>query len=327
MLAQVYAVGRELRNRGAHRKARFPAIVSGMKISTLLKRALCSSGLFFVVACAGLSVRDEGTIPALFGKDVISSTLEEYRPSFTPDGRTIYFARSRAFFPVSRRSTILVSHWENGMWSPPQVASFSGTWPDIDPFVTRDGNRIYFASIRPVDGRERSDSDLWYVERRGDSWSDPIHLGAVNSPHDELYPSIAPDGTLYFGSDRPGGRGGWDIWRSFPGKDHRYGPAINLNNLNSAAWEFNPAISPDGRYLVFTSIGRTENVGMGDLYVSWKNGPNWSVAVHLNPWVNSPADDYHPSFSPDGQLLYFIRRQSPATGGDIYAVPWSLVQP
>lgn len=283
------------------------------------------AGLMLLTACG--SMRDEGTIPALFSRDVISSPLEEYRISFTANGRTAYFARSREFFPLSRQASILVSEWSDGQWTTPVIAPFSGTWPDIDPFVTRDGKRIYFASIRPVDGVTRTDSDLWYVEWRDTGWSEAIHLGPVNSSHDELYPSIAPDGTLYFGSDRPGGRGGWDIWKSRPGQDRRYGEAINLSNVNSAAWEFNPAISPDGRYLVFTSIGGTENLGMGDLFVSWKNGPNWSVPVHLNPWVNSPADDYHPSFSPDGQLLYFVRRQNPATGGDIYAVPWSLIEP
>lgn len=281
--------------------------------------------LLLLTGCA--TARDESnTIPALFAKDVISSPLEEYRISFAPDGRTIYFARSRAFFPVSRQSAILTSQWQNGTWSEPQTAPFSGRWADIDPFVTPDGRRIYFSSIRPVDGEERTDSDLWYVERRGSGWSEAIHVSGVNSRHDELYPSLAPDGTLYFGSDRPDGRGGWDIWKAAPAGGG-FGTPVNLHDLNSSQWEFNPAISPDGRYLVFTSIGRTENIGMGDLFVSWSNGPTWSVPVHLNPWANSPADDYHPSFSPDGQLLYFIRRQNPATGGDIYAVPWSMVQP
>lgn len=268
------------------------------------------------------------SIPALFGKDLISTPLEEYRITFSPDGRSLYFARSRAFFPVGRAASIMVSHWDDGTWSSPAIAPFSGRWADLDPFITPDGQRIYFASIRPVGGIPRKDADLWYVERAGEGWSEPIHLGdEVNSPHDELYPSIGPDGRLYFGSDRPGGRGGWDIWEATPRADGTYSAARNLSNVNSPSWDFNPAISPDGRYLVFTSIGRTENVGLGDLYASWANGPGWSVAVHLNGWVNSPSDDYHPSFSPDGRILYFVRRHGPSTGGDIYALPWDLIQP
>lgn len=280
--------------------------------------------LALLMACT--SSRDDGTIPALFGRDVISTALEEYRVTFAPDGKTIYFARSQAFFPVSRESTILTSRFENGSWTPPESASFSGRWPDIDPFITRDGQRIYFSSIRPVEGEMREDSDIWYVDRQGDGWSQPVHLAAVNTPSDELYPSLGPDGTLYFGSDRPDGRGGWDLWGARPAAGGFSSP-FNLHDVNSPDWEFNPTISPDGRYLVFTSIGRTEGIGMGDLYASWSNGPTWSFPVHLNPWANSPADDYHPSFSPDGQTLYFVRRQSLARGGDIYAVPWNLVQP
>ena len=281
--------------------------------------------LSLVLGCS--TARDEGnSIPALFGNDTISSPLEEYRLSFAPDGRTIYFARSRAHFSASRASTIMVSRWLNDGWSTPEVASFSGTWADIDPFVTRDGTRIYFSSIRPVDGMPRTDSEIWYVEREGAGWSEPVRVESVSTPYDELYPSVGLDGILYFGSNRPDGRGGWDIWKAEP-EGNGWRRPVNLENLNSSQSEFNPAVSPDGRHLVFTAIGRTENIGMGDLFVSWKNGPGWSVPVHLNPWVNSPADDYHPSFSIDGQILYFVRREHPARGGDIYAVPWSLVAP
>ena len=74
--------------------------------------AIWLSGTLLLLSCA--SVNDEPSIPALFGKDVFSTTLEESRISFTPDGRTIYFARGRAFFPVSRQASIFVSHWVNG---------------------------------------------------------------------------------------------------------------------------------------------------------------------------------------------------------------------
>jgi Tol biopolymer transport system component len=281
--------------------------------------------LFVVLSCGSANVPTD--FSTLFAPGVISTPMEEYRIAIDTDGRTVYFARSEEFFPASRKATILRAELVDGKWTPPTIASFSGTYPDIDPFISPDGKRLYFSSIRPVDGEQRTDLDLWYVERTPDGWSEPRNLGEVNSRYDELYPSVAPDGTLYFGSNRPGGSGGWDIWKALPGKDLRYGPAIHLPNVNSAADEFNPAISPDGRYLVFTSIGRTENLGMGDLYVSWRNGPYWSLPVRLNPRVNTPADEYHPVFSPDGRGLYFVRRVSPERGGDIYVIPWSLVAP
>ena len=51
-----------------------------------------------------------------------------------------------------------------------------------DPFVTPDGDRIYFSSIRPVDGVQRADADLWMVQRSASGWSEPVHLGHRAEP-------------------------------------------------------------------------------------------------------------------------------------------------
>jgi len=141
----------------------------------------------------------------VFGEGVISDAREQWRITFSPDGKTAYFASSDAFFPFTRRATIYVSRFAGGRWSTPEVASFSGTHSDIDPSFSPDGRRLYFSSIRPVDGVARADIDLWMVERTAGGWGEPVHLGAqVNSPgSDELYPSVSADGTLYFASGPP----------------------------------------------------------------------------------------------------------------------------
>ncbi|HEV2131982.1 MAG TPA: hypothetical protein VGR27_12795, partial [Longimicrobiaceae bacterium] len=143
--------------------------------------------------------------PEIFAPGVVSTDQEEYRITFTPDGRTAYFGRAARFFPVSRQASIYVTHLVRGRWTTPQVAPFSGEYSDIDPFITPDGSQLFFSSIRPVDGQPRLDADIWMVERTRTGWSEPIHLGnVVNSPNDDLYPSVARDGTVYFGSSRPG---------------------------------------------------------------------------------------------------------------------------
>lgn len=254
---------------------------------------------------------------------VISSDQEEWRISFTPDGRTAYFGRSADFFPVSRQATILMSRASAKGWSAPRVAPFSGQHPDIDPFVTADGRRLFWSSIRPVDGQSRADADLWMVERRRDGgWGEPRHLGAaVNSPADELYPTVTADGTLYFASDRPGGRGGWDIYRSRPGHDGRYGPAENLGApVNTDGWEFNPLVV--GGLLLFTGLDRAGGYGAGDLWYSIAKDGAWAPPRNLGPAVNTALDEYHPSLSPALDRLYFVRHDyDPWVPGDIYTIP------
>ncbi|MCW6005857.1 hypothetical protein K1W54_14900 [Micromonospora sp. CPCC 205371] len=262
------------------------------------------------------------TEAAILAPGVISSDQEEWRISFTPDGRTAYFGRGADFFPVSRQATIVVSHATGSGWSTPRTASFSGQHPDIDPFVTADGRRLFWSSIRPVDGQARADADLWMVDRRRDGrWGEPRHLGAaVNSPADELYPTVTADGTLYFASDRAGGLGGWDIYRSRPGHDGRYGPAENLGSpVNTDGWEFNPLVV--GPLLVFTGLNRAGGYGAGDLWYSVAAGGAWSTPRNLGPTVNTALDEYHPSVSPSFDRLYFVRHNyDPWVPGDIYTV-------
>jgi hypothetical protein len=259
--------------------------------------------------------------PEVFAPGVVSTGAEEYRIAFTPDGSRAYFARGDAFFPASRQAMIYETRRVGGAWTEPVVASFSGTYPDIDPFVTPDGERLYFSSIRPVDGAPRTDADVWYVEWEGDGWGEPVHTGDLNSPSDELYPSVADDGTLYVGSDRPGGLGGWDIWHAHP-EGAGYGEAENVGApVNTAAWEFNPAVSPDGAVLVFTGLNYPGGAGLGDLYQSGLGDEGWGAPSGVGSTVNTAADEFHPGFSPDRRLLFFVRRQ---TQGDLHVVSWPL---
>ncbi|CAN5875030.1 hypothetical protein BH18ACI5_BH18ACI5_26560 [soil metagenome] len=268
--------------------------------------------------------------PQIFAPGAISDGNEQWRITFTPDGRTAYFAESEKFFPFTRQATIYTSTLSSGAWSAPVVASFSGTHSDIDPFITPDGQRLYFSSIRPGNGVNRGDIDIWMVERTADGWSEPIHLGPeVNSTDDELYPSASADGTIYFASGprAPGVGTHYDIYRArrtgkgFSAREV-LGPAITTlpsatDQGPQAAWDFNPEVSADGTLLVFTSL-RPGGHGLGDLYASRLAAGEWKRAENLGPAVNTTADEYHPTLSRDGKQLYFVRR-GPAAG-DFYSV-------
>lgn len=283
-------------------------------------------------AFAAMPVGDgRGAAAELFAPATISDGREQWRITFTPDGRTAYFAAGDGFFPVTRQATIYLSHRRGPEWSPPEVAPFSGVYSDMDPFVSPDGQRLYFSSIRPVGGVMPVDLDLWMVERGPHGWSEPVHLGPeVNSPADELYASASADGTLYFASGplfpEPGRH--WDIYSAARDRDgfrprEALGPGVNRAPAGLAgeglqdAWEFNPEISADGRTLLFTSL-RPGGYGWGDLYVSHRVDGEWTPARNLGPPVNTAADEYHPTLSRDGRDLYFLRRAGEA--GDFYVI-------
>lgn len=312
-----------------------PRVVIG---TLLLSLAACNDqplAQTHLLAPSVMSASQAPDVPQIFAPGVISDAAEQWRITFTPNGKQAYFARSARFFPFTRLATIYESHvTPDGTWSAPVVASFSGTYSDIDPFLSPDGQRLYFSSVRPVDGVQRPDIDLWYVARVADGWGAPVHLGPeVNTPDaDELYPSVSADGTLYFASGpffpQPGKH--FDIYQAVrvgAGFAPRVamGGAVNTTpspsdpNLQSA-WDFNPEISVDGHTLVFTSL-RPGGYGMGDLYVSTRRGQDWSAARNLGPIVNTADDEYHPTLSRNRRTLYFVRGNvARGVPGDFYHV-------
>ena len=232
-----------------------------------------------------------------------------WRMAVAPDGTRALVGQSSGFFATSRKSRIdAVRRQPDGSWGEPERVSFSnGSGADLDPFFTADGARLWFSSIRPVDGEGRKDTDLWYVDHRPDgTFGEPVNPGAaINSPAEDLYPTVAADGTLYFGSDRAGD--GFDIWYVAPLPAGGWStPAPLPGPVNTDGWEFNPALAPDGRTLVFTALDRSGGPGLGDLWFTTPVEDRWSEPALLTT-VNSARDEYHASFSPDGATLFFVR--------------------
>lgn len=201
------------------------------------------------------------------------------------------------------------------IWSNPVLASFSGTYRDIEPFLSSDGLRLYFSSDRPLRDTSTTakDYDIWYVERKDlkSDWGKPVNLGApINTSFNEFYPSLARNGNIYFTSD----------WESSTGKDDIFFSAWNNGYtspvplpaaINSEGFEFNAFIAPDESYILYTGYNRKEGFGSGDLYISHKSADGtWSPSKNLGPDINSKWMDYCPFVDAIGSTLYFTSRRS-----------------
>lgn len=252
-----------------------------------------------------------GDTAVLFAPVIVSGPWAERDMAISPTGDELFYTWVS---PRSQYQVILRMKSVGNTWSAPEVAPFSGRYSDLEPAFSPDGTRLYFASRRPLDGQGAAkDWDIWYVNRVGKNWSAPLNVGSpINTDADEFYPSVTEKGTLYFTATRPEGKGREDLYRSV-WKGSSFGEPENLgDSINTGGYEFNAFIAPDERYLIFSSFGRADGQGGGDLYISRRTeSGTWTTARNLGPAVNSPALDYCPFVSPDGSYLFFTSERAP----------------
>jgi Tol biopolymer transport system component len=269
--------------------------------------ALLKNG--FAQSTFPFKLQDAPAKATLFSEGFISTSMNERDFAMTPDGNEIYFTVSS---PKSTFQTIVYSkRVKSNQWSKPEIVSFAGQFSDLEPALSTDGKTLYFASNRPITGATPKDFDLWKIQRVGDSWGTPENLGAtINTESDEFYPSITKSGNLYFTAQYKSGIGREDIFVSAPVNGVYQKPTVLDSAVNSKAYEFNAFVSPDEKYILFTSYGRKDDTGGGDLYVSVKDGNNkWKPALNLRE-LNSSQLDYCPSVSPDGKVLFFTSERN-----------------
>ena len=246
-----------------------------------------------------------GPTPEIFAPGILSLGFHEHNIAISSDGEEIFFVAASSDFS---RYLIMTTRLKNGAWTMPEVAPFSGGRNDGAPAFSPDGKRLYFSSRRPRSAGEAAadDFDIWYVERKGDSWTDPANLGGpVNTEKNEVNPSVMSNGTIYFQRiDKLGGLG-WDLYVS-PWNNGAYGVPEKLPvPVNTEANEAGPFIAADGSYLLFQS-NRPGGYGVMDLYITYRTkSGGWSEPVNLGEKINSPFSDWGPVVSPDGKYLFF----------------------
>ncbi|WP_299272026.1 hypothetical protein [uncultured Psychroserpens sp.] len=232
---------------------------------------------------------------------------------------TVNSEEDEAYFtllsPARELSVIMYIQKEDAIWSSPKIADFSGRYTDLEPFLSPDGLRLYFASNRPVskDSTNVKDFDIWYVERdKVDAkWSQPINAGTpVNSSFDEFYPSVASNKNLYFTAIKENMNGQDDIFMSTWNGTTYETPVALSAGVNTEGAEFNAFVAPDESFILFSGWRRPDGIGSGDLYISKRVNGEWQTATNLGETINSKQTDYCPFVNLETETLYFTSRRT-----------------
>ncbi|MGV3539069.1 MAG: OmpA family protein [Rufibacter sp.] len=228
---------------------------NGEGFQNLYLIALTDTGVVAAAPIKGL----EGPVTAL--------GVHDATPTFANEGRTMVFARSNSGKKSGRQDVDLyVSQFKTGTWSEPALLSFNvdEAW-DATPAFSPDGKTLYFSSDRKGG---QGGNDLWSTTLdAGGRFSRPVNLGpTINTPGNEMFPHVAPDGTLYMASDGHPGLGGLDLFRI------NGDSVINLGTpINSVGDDFSVFFTEKERG--FFSSNREGGQGGDDLYAFEKRKP------------------------------------------------------
>jgi hypothetical protein len=252
----------------------------------------------------------------------INSASREVSPAISPDGLSLYYYSDRPGgfgaddIYASRRAML------GAAWGPPVNlgATINSASREFAMSFSPDGHWLYFTSDRPggVGGSDAYQS--FRVNVNDDfGWQAPTNLGPpVNTTAFDGAISYFENGgqpQLFFGSGRPGGLGGIDIWVTTRQADGSWGLPTAMPELSSPTAENRPNIRADGLE-IFLYSDRPGGVGGNDLWVSTRptvDSP-WSTPVSLPAPVNATASEQHPSLSTDGRTLFFASDRASGSG-------------
>ena len=216
----------------------------------------------------------------------VNSRFAEVNPVFSGDGKTIVFTRKMQFYDAVFISTIK----SDGTWSAPYnlTPEFGLDGNSYSTGVSFNGDEVY------VYRSDNFDGNIYSSKKTDGKWSTLVKLNDnINTKYWESHASISADGQhLYFTSNRKGGYGGLDIYRSTRTAKGDWGPAVNLGPaVNSVYNEETPFISPRDNKLYFSSLGHG-SIGGYDIYISERTSASkWSKPVNMGYPFNTTDDD------------------------------------
>ncbi len=260
----------------------------------------------------------------------INTVYDEYWPSLTVDGKTLFITRlipKNPNYPISQMNSqedFFVSHLVNGKWTKavPLGPPINTEYNEGAPTVSADGQSYYYTACNRPKGYGKC--DIYFSKRVGNRWTKPVNIGPpINTKSWESQPSVTADGkTLYFSSGRPGTKGKMDLWVSHKLPDGHWTKPVNLgDSINTALSEMSPFIHPDGRTLYFSSEG-WPGLGGFDLFVSYRiNDTTWTKPKNLGYPINTNGDEIGLIVNGTGEYAMFSSSRTTKYGKDIYKFP------
>lgn len=279
-------------------------LLSGLTYMPGIAQVQEAAADFPVCKCPYLGQKPPGENPVVFAPGIISTEMEEFGCTFTPDGTEFYFTRVvENPQKQQKRMTILISRLGDSGWQKPIRAPFckeDGIYGE--PNFSPDGMMVlYGCLVKSENGSQ--DERVFMAERKGKGWSEPIDL------MHGMFASVTDDGMIYY-TDVSNGHSKGDIYRVRYDHGGLHSPEKLSGKINTPQQDAHPFITSPGDLLIFDS-NRPGGYGDNDLYICFrKDDGSWCDPLNMGPRVNTQAYDAIPYLTPDGQYLFFFRNNN-----------------
>lgn len=276
-----------------------------------LRKKWCENGILLVANPVQIQVENLGPN--------VNSEYPEYSPVISADQRMVIFTTRRPGNTGGKIDSRDQMYFEDIYYS---VMNDSGEWSKALPLGQNINTAGHEATIgMSADGQQlliykddQGDGNIYLSYQQGDSWGTPAKLtDNVNSKSWEPSATITPDGnTLYFSSNREGGMGGTDIYRSVRLPNGEWSKPQNVGApINTKYDEDAPSILADGLTLYYASNGE-QSMGGFDILSTTKNPEDgtWSKPENIGYPVNTSDDDIFFAPTPDNTHAYYSSASS-----------------
>ncbi len=253
--------------------------------------------------------------PELFAPNYISNGIDHCTPTFSPDGKEIYFEI------LDKKNTAKIGYTKlvNEVWNKPDTVSFCKNDSFIygNPFISPDGKRMFFTSFRPGAVSENKEN-IWYSERTSAGWADPKPVSsAVNDLRIHWSISISKSGTLYFqGTETDKNKESGIYYSKLVNGEYAY-PVRMCVEINEGKNETCPYIAPDESYIIFNRFDMVNPTNSG-IFISFRDkSGSWLPAIMV--LGGSPdKGGMSPKITPDGKYIFYANR-------GIYWMPFARI--
>ncbi len=251
----------------------------------------------------------------------VNTQYTEYNPVVSADESVMAYTALRPNTGRTRSGDkfieeIYITYNKSGSWSEPKLIPIASEYNVGTAGISSDGQRM----LLYIGGAD-DEGSLFQITKAGENWSKPSLISpTINSKALESTASITPDGkVIYFASNRPGGKGGMDIWKTELKADGNWSTPVNLEaDINTKDNEDAPFIHPDQKTLFFTSDGHN-TMGGRDIFQTKLINGKWTKPENMGYPVNTTANDNYFTLIADGTRGYFSSDRKGGQGGqDVY---------